>query len=221
MAYNPSIYINWTLIEKFELSDKALITYVAILKTYQLTQCQGLNVLNMLKNLFGPKAEKTKIIRQGLEELIEKEVISVSYQDKSSLFYDITPLAEYERLCFIIEDLSFFKKYEDLSSEVCGLYRLYLYIKTRVAQWERYKKGPIFKTFKSSLATTMKCSSQIIGRRLKNLEDHDLIIYEDYSDLPFLVRKKTETLFVTLPKFKGELLPVVESVIPAKYLKTV
>lgn len=201
--------INFTLITDFKLSDKAVFAYVAILMTYQLRKYQILSPVGMVKNIFGPEATKIKILRQGINELVEKEVIKISYKEDRTILYDLTFLAQYNCKNYLVSDNTFFKCFSDLSISVCNLYRLYSTI-VHLINGHKKKGTNVLDTYKGSLASHLQCERHVIADRLKKLEELGFINYQDCSNDPVLVFEKRPTLFITLPKYKHEITQILE-----------
>lgn len=203
-------WINLSLIEDFDLSDTATFSYVAILKTFQLTKYQTISPLGLVKNLFGPKAENRKLVAEGIKELIQKGAIGISYKKDKTTLYDLTPLKDYPAKRFVKDDGSFLEKFEDFNNSVGGLYRLYLNILFLISKEKYLEKTNVLKTNKTSLATLCKCSRNAISKRLEDLKKYKLIDYEAHPY--FNSFDDYSTLFIVLPENQNEMIQEVEEI---------
>lgn len=212
--------INFSLIENFGLSDKAVFAYVALLLTYRAGQHQTISPLAMVKNIFGAKASKMAILRFGLKELLEKGIIKISYQKERTVLYDLTFIEDYECNKYLYTDDSFFTKFDELTGPVCNLYRAYITLEFLINYQESHNAGPVLETHKNSLASVFGISRNVVGKRLKELQELEFIKYEDCSFLPPEVVAGKKTLFITKPE-NGELLSkAIEKTFPKKYFRT-
>lgn len=209
----PQTKLNLKLIEDFELSDTALVTYAAICKIYRLTDQAPISVTSMNQILFGTKQNHKILFKAGIDELIEKNLIQRVQVDTTTCYYNTETIANYPSDRYVWVNLDHLVVMGAKKKQLGGLFRTYCFMKYLIDNSET----GVVSIYKNSFAKLCSTNSVSINTRLDFMKKNKIFSIEDFSSMPVTARKKNKTLFVSNPEKNKELYFMIDKCIPKSY----
>ena len=205
--------INLSLIQDFDLSDKAVFMYGCLAETHRFNASTPVSITILNRNLFGDDSKRRQTLRRGMDELIAKGL--VKEQDKGmgrTPFYDLTMLDTYPKKKYVIDQYGFISQWKDHHKGLKGsskclisLYKIYLTLKWMLDVQKKTSKDKILKTYKVTIAKNTGTQRKYVNEKLKFFLDNEIFDYVDVADLTVRGRKAEPTIYLTDFKNKSEL----------------
>lgn len=206
------ILINMSLIQDFDLSDKAIFAYGCLAETYQFTAATPVSVAQLNRTLFGNNSKRRQTLRKGLNELEDKGLIVETARAGRTPVYDLTGLSTYHYKQYVMDPYGFITQWrkhhegrDEHSRSLTGLYKTYLTLKWMLDIQKSMGAGSVLKTYKVSIAKRSGTQRCYVNEKLQFFKDNKIFEFVDLGGSTFRGRQTEPTIYLTEYKDRFEL----------------